>query len=177
MENTTKLFKKTPIIFKGKQFKVKIKTSPLPFSNILFNGDDILFKLSSCIPAEKQKKYIEQKIFSWLKSQARSSFLLIANNICKNYNLNYSQIRIKDTKSRWGSCSSKKNLNFNWRLIMAPQNVINYIVVHETAHLTELNHSQNFWKIVSERCPNYKQHEFWLKNNGATLLNWEPIII
>lgn len=87
------------------------------------------------------------------------------------YSIEYNKIRVKDTKSRWGSCSVRKNLNFNWRLIMAPEDILEYIVIHETAHLTELNHSQKFWKIVNERCPDYKARQGWLNKNGHNLLN------
>lgn len=77
---------------------------------------------------------------------------------------NIGRICIKDVKSRWGSCSSKRNLNFNWRLVMAPLEVLDYVVVHELCHLKEMNHSKDFWALVEEILPDYKKSRAWLKN-------------
>ena len=72
-------------------------------------------------------------------------------------------IRIKDVRSRWGSCSSKANLNFNWRLVLAPMEVLDYVVVHEMCHLKEMNHSKAFWDLVGEILPDYQKQREWLK--------------
>ncbi|WP_187648529.1 M48 metallopeptidase family protein [Nitrosophilus labii] len=74
------------------------------------------------------------------------------------------------TPRRWGSCSSKKNLNFSYRLIMAPKDVIDYVIIHELSHLTYMNHSKYFWTLVSKRCPNYIEYEKWLKDNSFKTL-------
>jgi len=79
------------------------------------------------------------------------------------------KIFIKSQKTRWGSCSIKGNLNFNWKLSMAPPGVIEYVVVHELCHRIEMNHSKKFWKLVEDLCPKYKQHKTWLKNNEFRL--------
>lgn len=81
----------------------------------------------------------------------------------------YGRISVKDQKTRWGSCSSEGNLNFNWRLIMAPPGVMDYVVVHELAHRKEMNHSRNFWKVVEEIMPDYQKYRKWLKENGNIL--------
>lgn len=78
-------------------------------------------------------------------------------------------IYIKDQKRRWGSCSSKGNLNFNWRLIMAPPRVMDYIIVHEICHMVHLNHSREFWDLVSSIMPDYKEQKEWLKINAMSL--------
>ena len=75
-------------------------------------------------------------------------------------------IRIKYNQSNWGSCSAKKNINLSSRLLFAPDSVIDYVIIHELAHLKELNHSKKFWRIVSDVMPDYKVHEKWLKENG-----------
>jgi len=80
-----------------------------------------------------------------------------------------SKIEIKDTKSRWGSCSSQGILTFNRRLIFAPEIIIDYIVAHEVSHLEQMNHSPKFWKIVEQLHPNAKQARIWLKQNGHIL--------
>ena len=75
-------------------------------------------------------------------------------------------IHLKRNQSNWGSCSSNRNLNFSTRLLFAPDDVINYVIIHELAHLKELNHSDRFWKIVSDVMPDYRSKEIWLKENG-----------
>lgn len=79
------------------------------------------------------------------------------------------RVTIKNQKTRWGSCSSKGNLNFNWRAIITPPKVIDYIVVHELCHLVHLNHSQDFWKLVAATLPDYKAGKDWLRKNGPRL--------
>ena len=81
----------------------------------------------------------------------------------------YTSITIRDQKTRWGSCSSKGNLNFNWRLIFAPEKVLDYVVVHELAHRKEMNHSPAFYAVVASVMPEYKTYEKWLRDNGRTL--------
>ena len=79
------------------------------------------------------------------------------------------RIAIRDTKSRWGSCSSTGTLSFSWRLIMAPPLVLDYLAAHEVAHLKELNHSHRFWTLLHELCPATDEAERWLKRHGAEL--------
>lgn len=81
----------------------------------------------------------------------------------------YERITIRDQKSRWGSCSGNGTLSFNFRLMLAPPRVLDYVVVHELCHLTHMNHSKEFWTMVESILPDYKEHRKWLKENGHTL--------
>ncbi|MBN2797158.1 MAG: M48 family metallopeptidase [Clostridia bacterium] len=78
-------------------------------------------------------------------------------------------ISVRNQKTRWGSCSSAGNINFNYRLALAPFEVIDYIIVHEMSHLEHMNHSKSYWKKVHQVMPEYKKHETWLKHHGRTL--------
>ena len=84
-------------------------------------------------------------------------------------------VKINGAKTRWGSCSGKGNLNFSWYLVMAKEETIRYVVVHELAHLLEMNHSENFWKIVAQVLPDYKQEQEKLKKlqQQLSVQNWE----
>jgi len=82
---------------------------------------------------------------------------------------NYTSITIRDQKSRWGSCSSRGTLSFNYRLIFAPPKVLDYVVVHELCHLTHMNHSKDFWNMVEQIMPEYKVHKTWLREHGQEL--------
>lgn len=84
-------------------------------------------------------------------------------------NVSYGRISIREQKTRWGSCSSAGNLNFNWRLIFAPPAVLDYVVVHELAHRKEMNHSAAFYAIVEQVLPDYRSSQKWLRENGHQL--------
>ena len=81
----------------------------------------------------------------------------------------FGRVAIRDQKSRWGSCSAKHNLNFNWKLIMAPPQALEYVVIHELCHLIEFNHSARFWRLVESRMPEYEAWKKWLKAHGSEL--------
>lgn len=81
----------------------------------------------------------------------------------------YEKITIRDQKTRWGSCSNNGTLSFNYRLMLAPPRVLDYVVVHELCHLTHMNHSREFWDMVASILPEYKEYRKWLKENGHTL--------
>jgi predicted metal-dependent hydrolase len=84
----------------------------------------------------------------------------------QHFNFEYNNVRLKYNKSNWGSCSTKKNINLSTRLLLAPNFIRDYVIIHELAHLKEMNHSNPFWKLVQEVMPDYKQAEFWLKENS-----------
>lgn len=81
----------------------------------------------------------------------------------------YGRVTVRDQRSRWGSCSAKHNLNFNWKLIMAPPQALDYVVIHELCHLHEFNHSPRFWRLVEGQMPEYESWKKWLKAHGDEL--------
>jgi len=84
------------------------------------------------------------------------------------------RIQIRDQRSRWGSCSTRGTLSFNWRLVLAPFDVLDYVVVHELCHLREANHSRRFWRLVEQRRPDWRIHRDWLHEHGPELLAFRP---
>ncbi len=81
----------------------------------------------------------------------------------------YRSLTLRDTRSRWGSCSAAGGLMFSWRLILAPPEILDYVAAHEVAHLAEMNHSPAFWRVVAGLCPDYARHRAWLRKHGQTL--------
>ncbi len=86
----------------------------------------------------------------------------------------YERIQVRDQRTRWGSCSSRGTLSFNWRLALAPHEVLDYVVVHELCHLREANHSRSFWSLVETRRPAWREQRRWLREHGAELLAFRP---
>ena len=84
------------------------------------------------------------------------------------------RVQIRDQRSRWGSCSTRGTLSFNWRLVLAPFDVLDYVVVHELCHLREPNHSRRFWKLVEQRRPDWRAQRDWLHEHGPELSAFRP---
>jgi predicted metal-dependent hydrolase len=107
---------------------------------------------------------------SWYKKQARQELTGRVEVYAREMDILVRKLRISSARTRWGSCSSKETLSFTWRLVMAPLEVIDYVVVHELCHLKELNHSKVFWAEVESVLPDYKRRRKWLKDNGKFLV-------
>ncbi|MEO0818259.1 MAG: SprT family zinc-dependent metalloprotease, partial [Pseudomonadota bacterium] len=88
---------------------------------------------------------------------------------CRALGVEARRIAVKDTRSRWGSCTSDGRLSFSWRLVCAPPEVLDYVAAHECAHLLEMNHSDRFWAHVERICPDWKHHRTWLRTHGRDL--------
>lgn len=129
---------------------------------------------------QRELKARAAKSEAWISlgEEEKRSFRTLASNriperidfYAKGMKAEFNQVRIKDQKSRWGSCSAKRNLNFNWRLVMTPDYVMDYVIVHELCHLTYMNHSADFWKYVEAVMPDYKRAKLWLRENGEELM-------
>ena len=98
---------------------------------------------------------------------ARARLHTAVGNHAASLDLPIPRFRIKDTSSRWGSCSAQGNLNFSWRLVMMPPDILDYVAAHEVSHLIELNHSPEFWRIVEGLCPQYRDRRKWLRTEGS----------
>lgn len=128
--------------------------------------------------AEKRERERRQEQFPEITPENEPEFRRLAKEkirsrvafFAERVGVDYGKITIKDTKSRWGSCSYQGNLNFCWRLILAPDEVLDYIVVHELCHRLEMNHSERFWAEVGRVLPEYEKSKEWLKENGLVLL-------
>jgi predicted metal-dependent hydrolase len=145
--------------FLGSSFDLKLVGPQRP--SLRFDNG---FTLSRAAQAKGERVFTR-----WYKERA---FQVISERVEKysqQYDFAPQQVRISSAKTRWGSCSSSGSLSFTWRLVMAPLEVVDYVVVHELAHLRVKNHSAKFWKLVESICPDYKSHRKWLRENGEKL--------
>ncbi len=117
-------------------------------------------------------EFMERRVQKWLLQKARSEIITLAESFSRQLCVKVKNISLRDTSSRWGSCSADGNLSFSWRLVFAPYEVMSYVVAHEVAHLREHNHSPIFWKLVESICPEYEIWEKWLKKNGKMLYRY-----
>lgn len=135
----------------------------------LLNGEVIELRLSRKAPKEQRDKSVRQLLS---RIVAQDFLPAISRRVRELNKLHFQevkrvkQVRLKYLHSRWGSCSSDSNINLSTRLLFAPESVIDYVIIHELAHLQELNHSPRFWRLVSEAMPDYQLKEKWLKDNG-----------
>lgn len=111
------------------------------------------------------KSYFE----AWYKKQARVVLTERVAHFARSRNVEFGKLRISSAITRWGSCSPKRTLSFTSRLVMAPLEIVDYVVVHELCHLEEMNHSKAFWACVEGIIPDYKARRKWLKDNGREL--------
>ena len=104
------------------------------------------------------------------RRKAREFFENEADRLADEMGVEYDKIEIRNQRTKWGSCSTSGTLGLNWRLMMAPPDVVEYILVHELAHLREQNHTEKFWSVVAEHDPEYEGHAEWLRNRGIQLV-------
>jgi predicted metal-dependent hydrolase len=152
----------------GEQFLYLGKTYPLtivPPQRPALTFDRQVFRLSSSALPKA-----EQTFARWYKEQARLLFLERVPGLAGKYSFYFEKIRISSARTRWGSCSSSGTLSFTYRLIMAPLEVVDYVILHELVHTQVRNHSKTFWTRLGGLMPDYKNRLTWLKKNGKYLM-------
>jgi predicted metal-dependent hydrolase len=119
-------------------------------------------------PPEKFGTHVQKS----LHQDAKTFLTERSSNYASRLDKSLNRITLRDTRSRWGSCSHNGNISYSWRLIFAPEQVADYVCAHEVAHLEHMNHSPEFWKIVEEFCPDYRTLRQWLRQNGKSLFKY-----
>jgi len=158
------------ILYKGKNYNIRIFTYDGEQTLVNFKGKKFEVYVNKDLTDEQKKKSVELQFKKWFIRMAKETVDERLEFYSNNIGLTYNKVTIRAQKTRWGSCSKKGNLNFNWKLIMAPQWVIDYVVIHELCHLRYLNHSKEYWNMVGLHMPEYKKAQQWLKKNGMGLV-------
>ena len=155
------------LLFKGKQYKLNVKEFSSNrveltnnFLNIYING------------SYQNKGIIKDTIFKWYFYKSEYDLNKTVAYYKNLMDVSVNNIKISEYKSKWGSCNKAKNLAFDWRIIMAPEQVLSYLVVHELSHIRHPNHSLSFWSNVESFMPNFSIHRKWLSKNGKFLLRY-----
>jgi predicted metal-dependent hydrolase len=151
------------LLFRGEMLTLAIRIS-LRKPSIQISSDKLMVNLYGNQPTP-----IDSFLKQWYVKQAATLLEEKTMFWCKKLAVTVNRITIKDQKTRWGSCSSLGNINYNWRIIMAPDATIDYLIIHELSHRVFLDHSKNFWNLVETHCPDYIAQRLWLKQNGHRL--------
>lgn len=130
---------------------------------------NLTFEAGTIFLAEKAHPRAREAFTLWYRKLAATLLPGRVEALARKHGFKPGKIRITSARTRWGSCSSTGTISLTWRLIMAPPEVIDYVIIHELAHLDIKNHSKTFWQAVAVLLPEYKTHLAWLKNNGQTL--------
>jgi hypothetical protein len=118
-----------------------------------------------------------EAIARFYRREARARIESVAQREGARLGLGFERIAIRDQRTRWGSCSSAGTLSFNWRLVLAPPAVLEYVVAHELCHLREPNHSKRFWRLVDDAMPGWRAHARWLREHAYELHAFEPVAL
>lgn len=132
-----------------------------PGRSVRCDGEAIL------VPGEADRA--AARVQAFLKVRARDRLAAASDHHAARVGRRVEQVALRDTRSRWGSCSSTGALMYSWRLIMAPPSVLDYVAAHEVAHLIEMNHSDRFWAVVERLCPGWQAERAWLRQHGGAL--------
>jgi predicted metal-dependent hydrolase len=148
-------------LYLGKPYSLSLCARQRPA--LTFDG--CIFHMASSAQPEAEAAFTR-----WYREQARRLFYERVPVMAAKHNLHYEKIRISSARTRWGSCSSNGTLSFTYRLVMAPQEVVDYVILHELVHTQEHNHSKTFWARLAALMPDYKTRLNWLKKNGKILM-------
>jgi predicted metal-dependent hydrolase len=155
-----------------------------PAANMLLQGEPTKVLLRRVAPGRRPRVEMESgrltlylspkakaaaALEQWLRNVARQEIHAIARARSRELGVRFRRIYIRGQRTKWGNCSRLRNLSFNWRLAMVPQAVLDYLVVHELAHLKEMSHGPKFWLLVRQVCPTYGRHQEWLRRNAHRL--------
>ena len=162
----------SPIPWLGERFKLCISDGE-PQTRVQLLPDGIKLELSHRIRKPQSEAVLEQLEY-WYREQALQLFQQRVNDWSELMGLEPSKVVVRSYRRKWGCCNSRGVVSFNWLLIMAPLNIIDYVIVHELSHLREMNHSSRFWLEVEKFYPDYPKAKTWLNDQGRGL-QWPPV--
>ena len=159
MGSTLELVSGESAFYLGRQYRIEVVKTGLA---------EIQFAQRFLIPAAQTSKRAEA-LREWYIGKAKEKIVPRVKQHARHLGVDVAGVKIVDSRYRWGSCTLNNNVNFNWRLIKAPMFVIDYVIVHELAHLIEANHTPRFWNIVRAQAPTMEKAKAWLKEHGQLL--------
>jgi predicted metal-dependent hydrolase len=157
------------VLYRGVEYDVKLLSYAGRNTQVFFREGSFTVYINKNLNENEKCMEAARHLEQWLRENSSEIIEERVMEYSRIIGVSYNNIRIKDTKSRWGSCSSKGNLNFSWRIIMAPPETMDYVIIHELCHLIHMNHSKEFWTAVEKHMPDYSKQKEWLRKNGMKL--------
>ncbi len=149
----------------GERLELSVRAEPgRTRPHVTRRGERLIVKV-----ARDDRDSIGDALERWYRKRARDEITVRLDYATARAGTDWTRLSIRGQRTRWASCSQDGAMSFNWRLLLAPEEILDYVVEHEVAHLEVLDHSDRFWKLLRSRCPEYREHERWLKRNGHTL--------
>lgn len=149
-----------PILLRGQMLRI---TESRDVRRVMEAGEALL------VPPDPDGQRTPLRLATYFKAAAQAELVVASKHYATDLGRPFSAISLRDTRSRWGSCTAQGRLMYSWRLIMAPPQVLRYVAAHEVAHLKHMDHSPAFWSCVGRLMPDYRDHRGWLRTHGAEL--------
>ena len=149
----------------GERLELSVKVEPGRVRpHVAMRADRLVVKVG-----EAGEPALTEALERWYRKRAREEVAPRLDAATARAGTRWTRLSIRGQRTRWASCSQDGAMSFNWRLLLAPAEILDYVVEHEVAHLEVLDHSPRFWRLLAGRCPDYREHERWLRRNGHTL--------
>ena len=149
----------------GRELRLRVLVEPgRGRAHVAHRGDQLRVAVGS-----PGRAAVRDALERWYRRRARVEVAERLDAATARAGSEYTSLSIRGQRTRWASCSSQGAMSFNWRLLLAPEEILDYVVEHEVAHLDVLGHSRRFWALLGRRCPDYRRHERWLRRYGSTL--------
>jgi predicted metal-dependent hydrolase len=149
----------------GGELRLRVRVEPGRVRPFVSRRGEVLHVKVGSHGSEAVRDALER----WYKRRARVEVAARLDAAVRRAGTRYTRLTIRSQRTRWASCSSSGAMSFNWRLLLAPEEILDYVVEHEVAHLEVLDHSPRFWRLLASRCSRYREHERWLRANGTAL--------
>jgi predicted metal-dependent hydrolase len=151
----------------GQDYRLKIVDgAPWPLERV---DQELVATLPARLVGEARTTKVKARLHEWYLQAALEQFQERTEVFSRRLDVTPTSVKVKSYKRRWGSCSTSGEISYNWRLVIGPAEVMDYVVVHEVSHMLEHNHSPAFWRIVKDLMPNYREQQAWLNKFGGTL--------
>ncbi|MEW6045968.1 MAG: M48 family metallopeptidase [Bacillota bacterium] len=157
------------IPIQGRPHRIEVRVAPVRRSRLVRLNGTVWLLL-----AQKERRPTAELLAAWLRNEARRIIEARVAQLAALHGFRYRSVFIRAQRTRWGSCSSLGNLSFNYRLVLVPPEVLDYVILHELTHLEVPNHSPRFWATLARLCPDYLARLRWLRRQERTLMEWLP---
>lgn len=156
-------------LFFGEEYTLRVIRSSSGRNKAQLKGNEIIVEINNIVSQEKYQDNVKDALLYWYMEKGIEAITEKVNYFTKSMGVDYRKISLKKVSTIWGSCSPSNCLSFNRKLVMAPHEVVDYVVIHEVAHMTHRNHSQRFWDLVKSYDGDFKRHRKWLRVNHHLL--------